>query len=97
DAIDYLRRIKREAEAAEVQRQALEEERAATAEKFAALDLEFAARERDRRAGELKREASARPRPCRKPREQRHLRAPIEVAKRACPSSCAKSESCATD
>jgi hypothetical protein len=28
DAIDYLRRIKREAEAAEAQRQALEEERA---------------------------------------------------------------------
>jgi len=50
DAIDYLRRIKREAEAAEAQRQALEEERAATAEKFAALDREFAARERDRRA-----------------------------------------------
>jgi len=50
DAIDYLRRIKREAEGAEVQRQALEEERAATAEKFAALDREFETRERDRRA-----------------------------------------------
>jgi DNA mismatch repair protein MutS2 len=50
DAIDYLRRIKREAEEAEAQRQALEEERAATAEKFAALDREFDARERDRRA-----------------------------------------------
>src|SRR5881394_967986 len=50
DAIDYLRRIKREAEEAEAQRQALAEERAATAQKFSGLDLEFAARERDRRA-----------------------------------------------
>jgi len=50
DAIDYLRRIKREAEAAEAERQALAEERAATAEKFAALDREFEARERDRHA-----------------------------------------------
>jgi DNA mismatch repair protein MutS2 len=50
DAIDYLRRIKREAEEAEAERQALAEERAATAEKFAALDREFEARERDRRA-----------------------------------------------
>ncbi len=50
DAIDYLRRIKREAEAAEAQRRALEEERAATAEKFATLDRQFEARERERRA-----------------------------------------------
>jgi DNA mismatch repair protein MutS2 len=50
DAIDYLRRIKREAEEAEAQRQALEEERAATAEKFATLDRQFEARERERRA-----------------------------------------------
>jgi DNA mismatch repair protein MutS2 len=61
DAIDYLRRIKREAEDAEAQRQALEEERAATAQKFAALDLEFQKRERERRAefdGVLKRAVS---------------------------------------
>ena len=50
DAIEYLRRIKREAEEAEAQRQALEEERAATAEKFANLDRQFEKRERDRRA-----------------------------------------------
>ena len=50
DAIDYLRRIKREAEAAEAQREALEEERAATAQKFSALDQEFQKRERERRA-----------------------------------------------
>ena len=50
DAIDYLRRIKREAEEAEAQRQALEEERAATAQKFSGLDLEFQKRERERRA-----------------------------------------------
>src|SRR2546428_4815095 len=35
DAIDYLRRIKREAEEAETLRAALDEERAAVAEKFA--------------------------------------------------------------
>ena len=45
-----MRRIKREAEEAEAQRQALAEERAATAEKFAALDVQFEKRERDRRA-----------------------------------------------
>jgi len=50
DAIDYLRRIKQEADEAEAQRQALEEERAATAEKFSLLDREFQKRERDRRA-----------------------------------------------
>jgi DNA mismatch repair protein MutS2 len=50
DAIDYLRRIKREAEAAEALRQALEEERAATAEKFATLDRQFEKREHDRRS-----------------------------------------------
>ncbi len=50
DAIDYLRRIKREAEETEAQRKALEEERAATAQKFAALDQEFQKRERERRA-----------------------------------------------
>lgn len=50
DAIEYLRRIKREAEQAEAQRVALEEERAATAEKFANLDRQFEKRERDRRA-----------------------------------------------
>jgi DNA mismatch repair protein MutS2 len=48
DSIEYLRRIKREAEAAEVLRRALEEERAAVAEKFAALEVEAARRERDR-------------------------------------------------
>jgi DNA mismatch repair protein MutS2 len=61
DAIDYLRRIKREAEETEAQRQALAEERAATAEKFAALDHEFEKRERDRRTefdGALKRAVS---------------------------------------
>ncbi len=50
DAINYLRRIKNEAEEAEAQRKALEEERAATAEKFAALDLQFQKQERERRA-----------------------------------------------
>lgn len=48
DAIEYLRRIKREAEDAEGLRRALEEERAATAEKFAELDQEFQKRERAR-------------------------------------------------
>lgn len=45
DAIEYLRRIKSEAEEAEELRQALEEERAATAEKFASLDKDFQQRE----------------------------------------------------
>jgi DNA mismatch repair protein MutS2 len=48
DAIDYLRRIKREAEEAEVLRRALEEERAAVAEKFAALSSEAEKKERER-------------------------------------------------
>ena len=42
EAIEYLRRIKREAEEAETLRKALEEERAAVAEKFAALDEQAA-------------------------------------------------------
>jgi DNA mismatch repair protein MutS2 len=50
DAIEYLRRIKREADEAEALRKALEEERAATAEKFAALDQDFQKRERVRQA-----------------------------------------------
>ena len=50
DAIEYLRRIKSEAEAAEALRQALEEERAATAEKFTALDRDFQQRESGRKA-----------------------------------------------
>ncbi len=41
EAIEYLRRIKLEAETAEHLRAALEEERAAVAEKFGALDREF--------------------------------------------------------
>jgi len=45
EAIEYLRRIKNEAETAESQRRALEEERAAVAEKFAALDHDFQKRE----------------------------------------------------
>jgi DNA mismatch repair protein MutS2 len=49
EAITYLRRIKNEAEEAEVQRRALEEERAATAERFAALDQQFQTREAARR------------------------------------------------
>ncbi len=48
DAIEYLRRIKREAEAAETLRRALEEERAAVAEKFASLDQEAEKHERER-------------------------------------------------
>src|SRR5258707_8463745 len=48
DAIDYLRRIKREAEEAEVLRRALEEERAAVAEKVASLDQEAEKRESER-------------------------------------------------
>ena len=50
DAIEYLRRIKREADEAEALRKALEEERAATAEKFAALDQDFQKREQARQA-----------------------------------------------
>jgi DNA mismatch repair protein MutS2 len=48
DAIEYLRRIKREAEAAELLRRALEEERAAVAEKFAALNSEAEKKEQHR-------------------------------------------------
>jgi DNA mismatch repair protein MutS2 len=48
DAIEYLRRIKIEAEEAGAMRQALEEERAATAEKFASLDKDFQQRESQR-------------------------------------------------
>ncbi len=48
DAIEYLRRIKHEAETAETLRRALEEERAAVAEKFASLDQEAENRERER-------------------------------------------------
>jgi len=47
-ATEYLRRIKREAEAASALRKALEEERAAVAEKFASLDQEAEKRERER-------------------------------------------------
>jgi DNA mismatch repair protein MutS2 len=50
DAIEYLRRIKTEAESAEALHQALEEERAATAEKFTALDRDFQQRETGRKA-----------------------------------------------
>ena len=50
DAIEYLRRIKSEAEAAASLRKALEEERAAVAEKFASLDREFQKRESDRQS-----------------------------------------------
>ncbi len=50
DAIEYLRRIKREAEEAESLRQALEEERAAVAEKFASLDKHAEKQERARQA-----------------------------------------------
>src|SRR6478672_9924353 len=49
-AVEYLRRIKREAEEAESLRAALEEERAAVAEKFAALDKEAQRNERERQA-----------------------------------------------
>jgi DNA mismatch repair protein MutS2 len=58
DAIEYLRRIKQEAEEAESLRHALEEERAATAEKFAKLDLQFLKRERERQT-EFEKELSA--------------------------------------
>jgi DNA mismatch repair protein MutS2 len=57
DSIEYLRRIKREAEEAETLRKALEEERAAVAEKFAALD-ERAAKHEAARQAELERELS---------------------------------------
>jgi DNA mismatch repair protein MutS2 len=57
DAVEYLRRIKREAEEAESLRAALEEERAAVAEKFAALDGQAAKRETERQA-EFEREMS---------------------------------------
>src|SRR5438067_3205207 len=57
DAMEYLRRIKREAEDAESLRQALEEERAAVAEKFASLDEQAAKRESERQV-EFEREMS---------------------------------------
>ncbi|MDX6383488.1 MAG: mismatch repair protein MutS2 [Blastocatellia bacterium] len=57
DSIEYLRRIKREAEEAETQRKALEEERIAVAEKFAAIDEEAAKQEAARQA-ELQKELS---------------------------------------
>ena len=50
DAVEYLRRIKREAEEAEGLRQALEEERAAVAEKFSSLDEQAAKHEAERQA-----------------------------------------------
>ncbi|HYT49325.1 MAG TPA: Smr/MutS family protein, partial [Pyrinomonadaceae bacterium] len=50
DAIEYLRRIKSEAEETENLRKALEEERAAVAEKFASLDREFQKLESDRQS-----------------------------------------------
>jgi DNA mismatch repair protein MutS2 len=50
DATEYLRRIKREADEAEVLRIALEEERAAVAEKYASLDGDAARQERKRQA-----------------------------------------------
>jgi DNA mismatch repair protein MutS2 len=57
DSIEYLRRIKREAEEAETLRKALEEERTAVAEKFAAID-EQAAKQEAARQAELERELS---------------------------------------
>ena len=57
DSIEYLRRIKREAEDAETLRKALEEERTAVAEKFATLDEQAAKHEAARQA-ELERELS---------------------------------------
>lgn len=56
-SIEYLQRIKREAEEAEALRKALEEERLAVAEKFAALDEQAAKHEAARQA-ELERELS---------------------------------------
>ena len=50
DAVEYLRRIKRDAEAAGELRLALEEERAAVAEKFARLDHQAERREQERQA-----------------------------------------------
>lgn len=50
DAVEYLRRIKRDAEAAGELRVALEEERAAVAEKFASLDQQAERREQERQA-----------------------------------------------
>lgn len=50
DAIEYLRRIKSEAEDATGLRKALEEERAAVAERFASLDREFQKRESNRQS-----------------------------------------------
>ncbi|MFS8086549.1 MAG: endonuclease MutS2, partial [Acidobacteriota bacterium] len=50
DAVEYLRRTKLEAEAAESLRKALEEERAAVAEKFASLDDQAAKHEAARQA-----------------------------------------------
>ena len=50
EAIEYLRRIKREAEEAEALRKALEEERFATAEKFVSLDKDFQQRESQRQS-----------------------------------------------
>ena len=50
DAVEYLRRIKREAEEAKSLRQALEEERAAVAEKFSSLDAQAAKHEAERQA-----------------------------------------------
>ena len=58
DAIDYLRRIKREAEEAETLRQALEAERAAVAEKFAGLERQAQQHEQQRKA-EFDRELSS--------------------------------------
>src|SRR5437762_200612 len=56
-SIEYLRRIKSEAEEAEALRKALDEERAAVAEKFAAID-EHAAKQEAARQAELERELS---------------------------------------
>ena len=56
-SIEYLQRIKSEAEEAEALRKALDEERAAVAEKFAAID-EQAAKQEAARQAELERELS---------------------------------------
>jgi DNA mismatch repair protein MutS2 len=56
-SIEYLRRIKSEAEEAVALRKALDEERAAVAEKYAAID-EQAAKEQAARQAELERELS---------------------------------------
>ncbi|MFN2577167.1 MAG: endonuclease MutS2 [Pyrinomonadaceae bacterium] len=56
-SIEYLRRIKSEAEEAEALRKALDEERVAVAEKFAAID-EQAAQEEASRQSEFERELS---------------------------------------